>query len=152
MNAVLSNDPHAAQPVIRSGPTPEVAGRAIVLIHGRGASAESMLPLLDELEAEQFAAVAPQAAGRSWYPNSFLAPMESNQPYLDSALAKIESVIADLIASGIPSERIVLLGFSQGACLTLESVARHPLRENRIRYILKWHNRTGQGGLEYEVH
>src|SRR4051812_12974840 len=104
-------DPHANQPVLTAGPNPEQAAGAIVMIHGRGASAEDILSLHDELDAATFAALAPQAAGHTWYPLSFLAPMEANQPYLDSALGKIESIVADLISRGVKSDRIVLLGF-----------------------------------------
>lgn len=121
-------DPHAGQRVLTAGPSPETAAAVVVLIHGRGASAAGMLPIVDELGAANVAAVAPQAAGGTWYPHSFLAPIEANQPYLDSALASIESVVKDLLARGVPSERIALLGFSQGACLTSEYVARHPRR------------------------
>jgi len=76
--------------------------------------------------------VAPQAVGHTWYPNSFLAPLESNQPYLDSALQKIESVVFDLLARGVPVERIALLGFSQGACLATEFAARHPRKYGAV--------------------
>jgi predicted esterase len=123
-----TGDPHAAQPVLTAGPAPERAPGAIVLVHGRGASAEGMLSLFEQLDIENFAAVAPQAAGGTWYPQSFLAPIAANQPNLDSALRKIDTVVADLLARGVASERIALLGFSQGACLTSEFVARHPRR------------------------
>jgi predicted esterase len=103
-----------------------------LLIHGRGASAESILSLYDELGAEGFAAIAPQAAGGTWYPHSFLAPLDSNQPYLDSALGRLDSLVDDLLARDISSERIILLGFSQGACLTSEFVARHPRRYGAV--------------------
>jgi predicted esterase len=96
------------------------------MIHGRGATAESILSLLPELELEvDIAAIAPQAANNTWYPQSFLAPLEANQPYLDSALAKIETIVSDLMSRGVASERIALLGFSQGACLGCEFAARH---------------------------
>jgi predicted esterase len=118
-------DPHGKQPVLTAGPTPEKAAATILLIHGRGADAESILSLYEELGAEKLAAIAPQAVGGTWYPHSFLAPLDANQPYLDSALGRLDSLVADLLARGISSERIILLGFSQGACLTLEFVARH---------------------------
>jgi phospholipase/carboxylesterase len=119
------SDPHANQPVATGGPAVDDADLVLLLMHGRGATAQSMLSLLDALGLETVAAIAPQAAGNTWYPNSFLAPMESNQPFLDSALARIETIVADLLSHGIPSNRIALLGFSQGACLTLEFTARH---------------------------
>jgi len=125
-------DPHAHQPVLTAGPTPEKADATILLMHGRGADAEGMLPLYEELGVGNFAAIAPQAAGNTWYPHSFLAPLDANQPYLDSALGRLDSLIADLLARGIPGERIMLLGFSQGACLTLEFVARHPRRYGTV--------------------
>lgn len=122
------DDPHASQPVLTAGPSPEEAAATLVLVHGRGASAESILSLHDALGIESLAAVAPQAAGHAWYPQSFLAPLEANQPYLDSARGKLDAVVNDLLSRGIPGERIAILGFSQGACLTCEYVARHPRR------------------------
>jgi predicted esterase len=126
------NDPHADQPVISAGANPRDAAGALVLIHGRGASAESILSLHKVLAIENLAALAPQASEHTWYPNSFLAPIPSNQPYLDSALNRIDSIINELLALSIPSERIALLGFSQGACLTSEYVARHPRRYGAV--------------------
>ena len=126
------SDPHANQPVLTAGPTPEKADATVLLIHGRGADAESMLSLHGELAAQNLTAIAPQAAGNTWYPHSFLAPLDANQPYLDSALGRLGSLVADLLARGIPSERIVVLGFSQVACLTSEFVARHPRRYGAV--------------------
>ena len=126
------NDPHARQPVLKAGPPPEKADGTILLLHGRGASAESILTLYDELGAGRFAAIAPQAAGNTWYPHSFLAPLDANQPYLDSALGRLDSLVDDLLARGISSDRIIFLGFSQGACLTSEFVARHPRRYGAV--------------------
>ena len=123
-----SADPHGDQPTFNAGPTVENADLTLLLLHGRGATAQGMLSLYSALGLETVSAIAPQAAGNTWYPNSFLSPLESNQPFLDSALRRIESLVDSLIARGIQSERIALLGFSQGACLTLEFVARHPLR------------------------
>jgi predicted esterase len=125
-------DPLAGQPILTAGPPPESAARTLVLMHGRGASAESILALVKELRVEGLAALAPQAAGQSWYPYSFLAPLGANQPYLDSALRRLESIVAKLLARGVPGERIALLGFSQGACLTLEFTARHPRRYGAV--------------------
>lgn len=121
-------DPHANQPVRAAGPPPESAAATILLMHGRGATAESILTLHAELKLPRVAALAPQAAGRTWYPESFLAPLAANQPYLDSALARLAALVGDLLGRGIPSERIVLMGFSQGACLSLEFAARNPRR------------------------
>jgi len=91
-----------------------------------------MLALYADLDVGQLAALAPQAAGQTWYPHSFLAPLDANQPYLNSALGRLDSLVADLLERGIAKERIVLLGFSQGACLTLEFVARHPRRYGAV--------------------
>lgn len=126
------SDPHADQPVLQVGPALERARGAIVMIHGRGASAESILALYPELAAEGMAAVAPQAANHTWYPYSFLTPIEQNQPYFDSALKKIDTVICNLIEAGVREDKIALLGFSQGACLTSEYVARHPRRYGAV--------------------
>lgn len=127
-----SSDPHGGRPAVTAGPAVEEADLVLLLMHGRGASAEGILSLYSALGLETVAAIAPQAADNSWYPNSFLAPLESNQPFLDSALGRIESLVSGLIAKGVGSERIGLLGFSQGACLTLEFVARHPRRYGAV--------------------
>ena len=123
-----ATDPHAGQPLFAAGPKPEKAAISLILIHGRGAPAQGMLELYDALGLKNVAALAPQAAGHTWYPQSFLAPIEANQPYLDSALARIDSIVTDLMSRGIAADRIALLGFSQGACLTSEYIARHPGR------------------------
>jgi predicted esterase len=121
-------DPHAGEPILTAGAAPDRADAAIILLHGRGASAEDILSLYSVIELPRFAAIAPQAANRTWYPQSFLAPLEANQPYLDSALRRIESIVTDLLGQGVPIEKIAMLGFSQGACLTSEFIARHPRR------------------------
>lgn len=126
-------NPHATTPTLTVGPDPKDAAAALVLVHGRGASADGMLPLVDALGVgTDVAVLAPQAANYTWYPYSFLVPMEQNQPYLDSALLRLKTVVDGLIEQGIPSERIALLGFSQGACLTLEYVARNPRRYGAV--------------------
>ncbi|MGE5334623.1 MAG: alpha/beta hydrolase [Nitrososphaerota archaeon] len=121
-------DPHGQSPVVMGGEPFATAQAALVLMHGRGAAAEDILTLADALDVEGFALLAPQASGYSWYPQSFLQPFEHNEPWLTSALANIGSVLAQIAGAGIPSERTVLLGFSQGACLTLEYVARNAKR------------------------
>ena len=126
------DDPHAGQPVLTFGPAAEQADATLVLVHGRGATARSILPLYDELGLENVAAIAPQAAANTWYPNSFLTPIESNQPWLNSALQRLETIVSDLLRRGVPGDRIALLGFSQGACLTTEFAARHPRRYGAI--------------------
>jgi predicted esterase len=125
------NDPHdppAHQPLLTAGPPPERASLTLILLHGRGSSADDILSLHNALALDNIAALAPQAANHTWYPHSFLSPIPSNQPYLDSALARIESIVNDLLTRNIPASRIALLGFSQGACLASEFVARHPRR------------------------
>lgn len=128
----LATDPHANGKIVTAGPAIEHADGVIILVHGRGASAESILSLYDHLDAKTFAAIAPQAAGNTWYPYSFLAPIAANQPYLDSALNKLGSLVDDLLNRGVASEKIVLVGFSQGACLTTEFAARYPRRYGGI--------------------
>lgn len=125
-------DPHAGQPTLSAGPAPEEAAATLVLLHGRGGSAGDILSLHAELGLPGLAALAPQAAGNTWYPNSFLAPLEANQPYLDWALRRIDSLVAGLLARGVPGDRVALLGFSQGACLALEYTARHPRRYGAV--------------------
>lgn len=125
-NEEMESDPHANQHIVTNGRRPEESVTTLILIHGRGATAESILSLCDELEIRDLAAIAPQAAGSTWYPQSFLSPIEANQPWLDSALKRINLIVEDLLSRGIRSERIALLGFSQGACLATEFVARFP--------------------------
>ena len=98
------------------------------MIHGRGARAENILEIARDLRQTGVTFLAPQAAGDVWYPNRFLAPLADNEPWLTSALARVESVLAQVAQSGLPPERTLLLGFSQGACLTLEFAARHARR------------------------
>lgn len=121
-------DPHAGQPVLTAGKPLAAASGALILIHGRGATAESILDLADYLPHPDLAYLAPQAADYTWYPYSFLSPLERNEPYLSSALARVAAVVAQVEAAGIPPARIVLGGFSQGACLASEYVARHAQR------------------------
>lgn len=120
--------PHQGQPVLSAGEPLERARAAMVLVHGRGATAQDILTLAAELEQPGFAYLAPQAANNTWYPYSFLAPIERNEPYLSSALATLGQVLAHITAAGIPAERTILLGFSQGACLASEFVARNARR------------------------
>jgi predicted esterase len=124
----MTRDPHASQTSLFAGKSPKEAAVTLVLVHGRGGSAGDMLSLYAELRLAALAGVALQAAGGTWYPNSFLAPLESNQPWLDSALMRIDAEITGLIGNGISGQQIAILGFSQGACLTLEYAARHPRR------------------------
>jgi len=122
------SDPHAAQEVLAAGPPPPDARLTVVLVHGRGASAEDILGLAREFKTADVAYLAPQAAGSTWYPYSFLTPTERNEPYLSSALRRLASLVEQLSSQGVSQERIALAGFSQGACLVLEFAARHPRR------------------------
>ena len=119
-------DPHAGQPVLRAGSPAADARLVAIMIHGRGASAENILQLAREFHAADIAYLAPQASGSTWYPYSFLSPIEQNEPGISSGLRVIERLIDDVTRQGIQPERIVLMGFSQGACLSLEFAARHP--------------------------
>ena len=126
------SDPHNGQPVLRFGAPLSAARVAMIMVHGRGASAEDMMGLAGELGTTDVAFLAPQAAGRTWYPYSFLAPLEDNEPGLSSALGVIAALVESLVAQQIPYRRIALLGFSQGACLSLEFAARHPQRYGAV--------------------
>lgn len=119
---------YRAQKIVRRGEPLRTANAAMILVHGRGARAEDILMLVDEFDENKFSYLAPQAANSTWYPNSFLAPIESNEPGISSGLAVVEDIVAEIEDAGLPSERIVLLGFSQGACLTLEFAARNARR------------------------
>ena len=121
-------DPHAGQPVLQSGAALTDARLVAILLHGRGASAEDIIGLASELGVTDVAYVAPQASGNTWYPYSFLTPMEKNEPNLSSALGMVAALVADLEQRGIPANRVALMGFSQGACLALEYAARHARR------------------------
>lgn len=119
---------HRGGSLLAAGDPVATARGAVILIHGRGASAESILTLVPELATPGLAYLAPQASNGSWYPFSFLMPLERNEPFLSAALAAVGDLLARLAAAGIPAERTVLLGFSQGACLASEFVARNGRR------------------------
>jgi phospholipase/carboxylesterase len=120
--------PHQGQPLLDHGPPLADAHAALILLHGRGASARSILTLADELDRSDVTALAPQADRRSWYPESFMAPIDRNEPELTSALRAVGDTIDRVTGAGLDTDRIVLLGFSQGACLATEYAARHPQR------------------------
>jgi predicted esterase len=118
--------------LVQWGSPLEQARAAVVLVHGRGATAESMLPLAGALASGEnaggLAFLAPQAPGNTWYPFPFLAPVEHNQPYLSRALERLGRLLEQVAAAGVPPERVLLAGFSQGACLTCEFAARNARR------------------------
>lgn len=113
---------------IQAGKLAAHAKNAVVLLHGRGSTAQGILSLQRHLQLEDALLIAPQATNNSWYPYSFLAPAADNQPALDSALALVDAVVAETAKQGIPAEALYFVGFSQGACLALEYVARHAKR------------------------
>lgn len=120
--------PHAGGPVLTAGARPVEARLAVILLHGRGASAEDILGLAGELRLDDVAYLAPQAAGSSWYPQSFLSPLEQNEPGISSAMQLLERLVEEVGRQGLGPERVAFLGFSQGACLSLEFAARHARR------------------------
>jgi len=125
------DDPHGGQPVRTTGEPLAEASVAMIMVHGRGASAESILTLAPALSAPGVAFLAPQAGGsqgNQWYPYPFTAPIERNEPGISSGMRAIERVLARIGEAGIPPARTLFLGFSQGACLAAEFVARHARR------------------------
>ncbi|HEV8631559.1 MAG TPA: dienelactone hydrolase family protein [Thermoanaerobaculia bacterium] len=120
--------PHQGLPAVRVGAVAGEARAAAILVHGRGASPADILGLAKPLWRPEVAYVAPAAAGHTWYPQSFLAPLAANEPWLSSALRRLRELVAELGDEGLPPERLLVLGFSQGACLTLEHAARCPQR------------------------
>ena len=122
------NDPHADGRVLLAGVALGDAAGVVILLHGRGASAEDILSVSGAIGVEGLAYLAPQAYGSEWYPNSFLAPVESNEPGLGSALKKVESLVGNVLDAGVAREKIVIAGFSQGACLATEFLATRPAR------------------------
>jgi len=120
--------PHQNGPVLTAGAKLENARTALILLHGRGARAQDILSLSSDLSQPGLAFLAPQAEGFTWYPNRFTAPLEQNEPYLSGAVAVVDNMVRQVQAHGIPTERIFLGGFSQGACLATEYVVRNPMR------------------------
>ncbi|MFZ4826557.1 MAG: alpha/beta hydrolase [Phototrophicaceae bacterium] len=119
---------HQNQPIHQWGAPLEQAQGVVIALHGRGASSVDMQMLTRTLNVPHISFYAPTAAGNTWYPQRFISPIKENEPYLSSALDTIDQVIAHLVAQGMPHEKILLMGFSQGACLSAEYVARHPRR------------------------
>lgn len=120
--------PHQKTPRYTAGTEAARAAGGVIFIHGRGATASSILQLAGDLEATDLFLAAPQASGNTWYPYSFLMPTEKNEPGLSSGLQAIDDLIREMEEKGIPKEKIIICGFSQGACLASEYVARHPAR------------------------
>ncbi len=120
------NKLHQGQPLFAAGTDLAKARGAMIMLHGRGASAQDILTLSVELGQADMAYLAPQAANAQWYPNRFIAPLASNEPWFSSAISRLEALLNQINAVGIPTSRTFFLGFSQGACLALEFAARHP--------------------------
>jgi phospholipase/carboxylesterase len=110
---------------ITEGATPQTAKAAIIVLHGRGGTAQNIAGLANEFDRDDLAIYAPQATNSSWYPYSFMAPAIENEPALSSALNVVDEIVKQVVKDGIPADKIFFAGFSQGACLTLEYVARH---------------------------
>ena len=123
------DDPHGGQPIVTAGTAVGDADAALVLVHGRGATARSVLQLGEQLAGDRdVALLAPQAAGNTWYPNSFLSPVAENEPGRSSGLRAADRALDRALDAGIDAERVLIGGFSQGACLAAEFVARSPRR------------------------
>lgn len=119
---------HQGQPILGAGQPLDAAKAVLIMLHGRGARAEDILSLAPELDQPDFAYLAPQAAGSTWYPYRFLEPRAKNEPYLTSALDTVTGLVEHVLEQGFTPEQICLLGFSQGACLAVEWAARNPRR------------------------
>ncbi|HYG17444.1 MAG TPA: dienelactone hydrolase family protein [Ohtaekwangia sp.] len=111
--------------ITSAGEKIEAGRKVLIMLHGRGASAEDILTLAAHLQVKDYALIAPQATNHTWYPYSFMMPPQQNEPWLSSALKLVDDIVHDLNHSGIRNEDIYFSGFSQGACLTLEYIARH---------------------------
>jgi len=118
--------------IITAGQELNANSKVLVMLHGRGGSAEDILSLSSYLNVNDFTLLAPQATNNTWYPYSFMAPPVSNEPWLSSALGVLKEIVDELIVKGIAPNNIYFLGFSQGACLTLEFVTRHATRYGGI--------------------
>ena len=123
-----ASSPHADARVIELGVPLSSAKGAVILLHGRGGSSADILSLADQWPIEDLSWLAPEATDHTWYPNSFLAPIASNEPWLSSAIERVKALVDQCVDSGIPLQRIAIGGFSQGACLASEFVARNPQR------------------------
>jgi len=132
LNTATGLPPHAGMALQTVGSSLTDARTVVILLHGRGAGSEGIIPLAEELALKDVAFIVPEASGRAWYPFSFLSPLESNEPGLSSGLSVIDGIITACERLNITSDRIVLAGFSQGACLALEYAIRHPRRYHAV--------------------
>jgi predicted esterase len=129
---MATTNPHRDTPVFYAGKALGHSPNAVILLHGRGSNADNILSLAAEFQRPNWSYIAPQAAGNSWYPYPFLAPIEHNEPFLSSALQRVHSLLQRLEEVGIQPLQTVILGFSQGACLATEFAARHAQRYGGI--------------------
>lgn len=120
--------PHQDQPLLTAGSSLDAADAAVIMVHGRGATARGILGMAGEFDTENVAYLAPQAARNEWYPQSFLAPVEQNEPGRRSGLQAIDDALSAADDAGVPAENTLVMGFSQGGCLASEYVARNPHR------------------------
>lgn len=127
-----ADNPHLSQSVARMGCPLESARAAAIMVHGRGRDTDDILGIAERLDLGDIAYLAPAAYENSWYPDRFMAPIENNQPRLDQALQRIDTLISELHAKGFDRRRIVLLGFSQGGCLATEYAVRNAGRYGGI--------------------
>jgi phospholipase/carboxylesterase len=124
----MTQNPHGTQPILSMATSLTDAAGVLILLHGRGGTADDILGLGEAIAPDKWAMLAPQASGNSWYPFSFLAPREQNEPYLTSALGRVQAAVDRALAAGVAAEKIAIGGFSQGACLATEFVGRNPRR------------------------
>ncbi len=124
--------PHADQPLVTRGRPLGEGAAAMILVHGRGATPDNILELADALPHPDFTYLAPAASGNTWYPYSFMADIPSNEPGISSGLAVLDSLVERVMEAGVPARRIVLAGFSQGACLMSEFAVRRARRYGGI--------------------
>lgn len=129
---MTATPPHGNQPVLRAGAAIERARAAAIMIHGRGAGPANILDLVHVIGMPDVAYLAPAAAGSTWYPKSFMAPTAENEPGISSGIAVVHGLIDQLATAGIPTDRIMLLGFSQGACLASTAAQRRPARYGAV--------------------
>lgn len=123
-----ADDPHRGQPLETAGAPPQAADAAVVMLHGRSSTAKHILRLVDEFYHHGVMYLAPQAARRTWYPRSGYGPFEDNEPWFSSALGRVSDALGVAAEAGVPPERVLVFGFSQGGCLACEFVARNPRR------------------------
>lgn len=129
---IAESGPHAGQRVVSAGKPLGEAPIAVVMVHGRNAGPENILDLVPRLARPNVSYLAPAAANRTWYPYSFMADIASNEPGITSGISVLLALVQRIEAAGVARERVVVLGFSQGACLTTEFAVRNASRYGAI--------------------